>query len=59
MFGDIGSIKSTSRYTITFARETMSWQSRLQKWEVISTIDIEYILATETTNEHLWMKKNP
>ena len=57
MVGDVDSRKSTFGYLITFSRETMSWQSKLQKCVALSTIETEYIAFTEASKELLWMKK--
>ena len=57
MARDVDSRKSTSCYLITFSRGTVSWQSRLQKYVTLSTIEAEYIVITEANKELLWMKK--
>jgi hypothetical protein len=57
MAGDIDSRKSTSRYLITYSGGAVSWQSRLQKCVVLSTIEAEYIAITEAAKELLWIKK--
>lgn len=56
MAGDINSRKSTSGYLVPFAGRAVSWQSRLQKCVILSTTKAEFIAATETCNEVLWMK---
>ena len=35
----------------------MSWQSKLQKYVALSTIEAEFITATEASKELLWLKK--
>ena len=53
MARDVDSKKSTSCYLIIFSRGTMSWQSRLQKYVTLSTIEAEYIVITEASKELL------
>ena len=47
MAGDLDCRKSTSRYLFTFTGGAISWQSKLQKCVSLSTIEVEYIVATE------------
>ena len=54
--GDLDSRKSTSSYLFTFVGEAISWQSKLQKCVALSTTEAEYIAATETSKDILWMK---
>jgi hypothetical protein len=49
--GDIDSRKSISDYLICFGNRAVSWQSKLQKYVVLSTIEAEYITITETCKE--------
>lgn len=42
---------------IKFAGGVMAWQSRLQKFVALSTIEAEFIAINETCKELLWMKK--
>jgi hypothetical protein len=37
MAGDVDSRKSISKYLMTFLGEVISWQSRLQKYVILST----------------------
>ena len=53
MVGDVDSKKSTSGYLITFLGGAVSWQSRLQKCVVLSTIEVEYITIIEASKELL------
>ncbi|RVW14201.1 Retrovirus-related Pol polyprotein from transposon TNT 1-94 [Vitis vinifera] len=53
MAGDDDSRKSTSGYLITFLGGVVSWQSRLQKCVVLSTIEVEYITIIEASKELL------
>ena len=57
MAGDLDGRKSTSGFLFTFAGEVVSWQSKLQKCVALSTIEAEYIAATEAAKEMLWMKR--
>ena len=57
MAGDLDSRKSTLGFLMTFAGGVVSWQSKLQKCVILSTIEAEYIVVTETCKEALWMKK--
>ena len=51
--GDIDSKKSISGFFMTFAGEAVSWQSKLQKFVTLSTIEAEYIAITESCKEAL------
>ena len=53
MVGDIDSRNSTFGYLITFLGGVVSWQSRLQKCVVLSTIEVEYITIIEASKELL------
>jgi ATP-binding cassette subfamily B (MDR/TAP) protein 1 len=55
MAGDLDHRKSTSGYVFTFAGGAVSWQSKLQKCVALSTIEAEYIAATEAGKELLWL----
>ncbi|RVW34990.1 Retrovirus-related Pol polyprotein from transposon TNT 1-94 [Vitis vinifera] len=57
MARDVDSRKSTSGYLITFSGGAVSWQSRLQKYVALSTMEVEYIAFTKASKELLWMKK--
>ncbi|GMI85509.1 cysteine-rich RLK (RECEPTOR-like protein kinase) 8 [Hibiscus trionum] len=57
MVGDIDSRRSTSGYLITYSGGVVAWQSRLQKCVALSTIESDFIAATEACKEMLWMKK--
>ena len=56
MVGGIDSRKFTSSNVITFARGTMSWQSKLQKCVALSTTKTKFIAIMEASKELLWMK---
>ena len=51
MAGDFDTRKSTSGYLITFARGTVSQQSRLQKYVVLSTKEVDLIVVVEACKE--------
>ena len=52
MASGVDSRKSISRFLKTFAKGTVSWQSKLQK-----CVEVEYITITEGCKEALWMRK--
>ena len=45
--GDINSKKSTTEFVFTLGGITISWASNLQKIVTLSTIEAEYVAATE------------
>jgi reverse transcriptase-like protein len=49
--------KSTSGYLTTFAGGAVSWKSRLQKCISMSTMEAEYVAASEAGKELVWMKR--
>ena len=51
MAGVLDCRKSTSRYLFAFVGGAISWQSKLQKFVSLSTIEEEYIVATEAGKE--------
>jgi hypothetical protein len=55
MAWDIDSRKSTSRYMITYSGGVVSWQYRLQKCVVLSTIEAEYIDITKAAGQRIVM----
>jgi len=57
MAEDIDSRRSTSSYLIKFAGGAVTWQSKLRKCVVLSTIEAEFIVITEACKELLWVKK--
>ena len=54
--GDTNSISSTSRYMMTYAWGVMSWQSQLQKYVALLTIEAEYMAAVEAGKELIWLR---
>ena len=53
---DIDSRKSTSRYVFTFGGGAISWRSVKQSSITDSTIEAEYIAASEAAKEAVWLK---
>ena len=53
---DIDSRKSTSGYVFTFGGGDISWQSVEQSSIADSTMEAEYIAASEATKEAVWLK---
>ena len=53
--GDIDSRKSTTRFVFILGGITISWASNLQKIVTLSTTEAEYVAATETRNEMIWL----
>ena len=49
--GDIDSRKSTIGFVFTLGGTTISWASNLQKIVALSTIEAEYVAATEAGKE--------
>lgn len=56
MYGNIDLRKSKLEYLITFVREAMSWQLKLQNYVDLSTAEAESITTTEVCKELLWIK---
>ena len=53
---DRDSRKSTSGYVFTFGGGAISWRSLKQSIIVDSTMEVEYIVASEATKEAVWLK---
>ena len=51
MAGDKDSRRSTTGYVFTVGGTTRSWNSKLQKVVALSTIEAEYVAATEANKE--------
>jgi hypothetical protein len=56
MAGDPDGRKSTTAYVFTLGSGAVSWVSRLQKIVALSTMEAEYIAATEACKEMVWLK---
>ena len=48
---DVDTSQSTSGYMTTYAGGVVSWQSKLQKAVALSTMESEYMAATEAGKE--------
>lgn len=57
MTRDIDFKNLPSRYMMTFAGGAISWQSKLQKCDTLSTTKEEYIAASEACKQTLGLKK--
>nr|CAN71419.1 hypothetical protein VITISV_018564 [Vitis vinifera] len=53
--GDIDSRKSTTGFVFTLGGSTISWASNLQKIVTLSTTEVEYVAATETGKDMIWL----
>ena len=49
--------KSTFGYVFTLGREVVSWRSIKQSCIVDSTMEAEYVAASEATKEAVWLRK--
>lgn len=54
--GDLDIRKSTSGYIFTLCGGPVSWMSQRQKIVATSTIEAEYIAASDATKETIWLK---
>jgi hypothetical protein len=55
--GDEENGVSTLGYLISIESTTVSWRSREQSVPTDSTIEAEYVAATEATKEIVWLRK--
>ena len=55
--GDLDKRKSTMSYVFTLTRGVVSWISKLQTIMALSTTKVEYIAATWTCKEFIWIKR--
>ena len=53
--GEINSRKSTTGFVFTLGGTAISWASNLQKIVTLSTIKAEYVAATKTGKEMIWL----
>ena len=53
--GDIDSRKGTTGLVFTLGGTAISWASNLQKIVTLSTTKFEYVAATETGKEMIWL----
>jgi ATP-binding cassette subfamily B (MDR/TAP) protein 1 len=54
--GDIDTRWSTIGYVFTVGGTTVSWISRLQKVNALSTTEAEYVATTEAAKEMIWLQ---
>ena len=54
--GDIDTRRSTTGYVFIVGGADVSWVSRLQKINALSTTEAEYVTATEATKEMIWLQ---
>ncbi|KAL4382962.1 hypothetical protein GQ457_15G015010 [Hibiscus cannabinus] len=54
--GDLDKSKSTTGYLFTVACRVVSWVSKLQSVVATSTIETEYVAATQANKEAIWLK---
>jgi hypothetical protein len=57
MAGDKDSRRSTTGCVFTIGGTTVSWISKLQKVVALSTIEAEYVAATEASKEMIWLQR--
>jgi hypothetical protein len=57
MEGDKDSRRSTTGYVFTVGGTTVSWILKLQKVVALSTMEAEYVAATEASKEMIWLQR--
>jgi hypothetical protein len=57
MPGDKDSRRSTTGYVFTIGGTKISWISKLQKVVSLSTIEADYVVATEASKEMIWLQR--
>ncbi|KAH9735931.1 hypothetical protein KPL71_017911 [Citrus sinensis] len=55
--GDLDKRKSTTGYVFTLAGAAVSWVSKLQTVVALSTIEAEYMAATQACKEAIWIQR--
>ena len=55
LLGDIDTRKSTIGYIFIVGGVAVSWFSRLQKINALSTTKVEYVAATKAAKEMIWL----
>ena len=55
--GNPANRKSTSRYVFMHAGGVISWRSKLQDCTALSTLEAEYIAASEAVKEAIWLQR--
>ena len=57
MVGDKDTKRSTIGYVFNVDGTAVSWISKLQKVVALSSIEAEYIAATEASKEVIWLQR--
>jgi hypothetical protein len=57
MEGDKDSRRIPIGYVFTVGGTRVSWISKLQKVVSLSTIEVEYVVATEASKETIWLRR--
>ena len=55
--GSIDDIESTSGYVFSFGSGLIAWTSKKQPIVTLSSVEVEYIAATTTTCQTIWMRR--
>ena len=55
MASDKDSRRSTIGYILTMGGTTVSWIYKIQKVVSLSSIEAEYVVATEVSKEMIWL----
>eukprot|EP00253_Pinus_taeda_P014946 PITA_14946 len=55
--GDLDQRRSTSGYVFNLIGAAVSWMSKKQSIVAISTIDVEYMVATHASKEAVWLQR--
>ena len=55
--GDLDKRKSATGYVFTLAGASVSWVSKLQTVVTLSTTEAEYMAATQTCKEAIWIQR--
>ena len=54
--GDVDTKRSTTGYVFIVGGTTISWISRFQKVNALSTTEVEYVVATKASKEMIWLQ---
>ena len=54
--GDLGTRRSLTGYIFKFCHSTVSWKANLQLVVALSTVEVEYVVATEAVKEAIWLQ---
>ena len=57
MEGDRDSRRRTTRYVFIVGRTNVIWVSKIQSVVSLSTIEVEYVTATEASKEMIWLQR--